>query len=461
MGTGARRIPRSSAEQHLLGDALLNGLDAAATRVALAGVVYARLPDGAVFVEQGDAADALYFLVSGEVAIRRNGRLVTLLRAPTVLGLVSLVDDVSRSATLSAFGGAEIFRMPREVFDTLMRKSLAFRENVTRRLAAEVRELYARNDLLLQHLDDFFETPNARLVPGPYRGEAFEQTVLVVEDDPRRVRALLPPGVEPLPGAGGRFLLTFNRFEGVRTLHPSGAGRSFDYSETTLFIPARHGLTHAGLFCPELYPDNYLAIALGRELYGFPKRFGSTSFSNRPEGGGVDFVMGGRLVLRGSWARGEATEPGAVFAALTQACMGDATMPDVLVSMAGRALDWFAARGPVRTVAPSVPIFVRREVPDVAGQTTPERAPPRLQTDALVEIPFKVSHFRDAERLEGASLLWLADDWLVGGRCVAGFRYRAAFEFGAATALHDYQQGTPARPAPVDALLRALKRLTP
>jgi CRP-like cAMP-binding protein len=428
---------------------IFSGLDEVAVKCVLEGIEYSGLSDGTVFLEQGQPAEELYLLVEGESAVRKDGRLITLVPAPNVLGLVSLIDDEGRSASLSAFGDAEVFRMPRRVFDTLVATSPAFNQNVVRHLALELRQLYARNDTMLKHFDDFFESPNARLVAGPYRGEQFDQLVFVMEDSVERVRGLLPPGLELLPGLEGRYLITFNRFPAMRTTHGGGEGRVFAYQETSPFIPARFGLRRVGLFCPELYPDNYLAITLGRELYGFPKRFGKTIFSTETtddgalrvqRGGHVDLVVGGRYVLRGAWERGEPLTARAFYARVACDFLGDLPKPDWLVGLYGGAMERATSGSGAGRLKPAAPVFVRREIPDVSGGRPGRGDRFGLEIDALTEVPFRLESLCDFWALEHSSVRWLTDDWFLGGRCVGAYAFRMSFEFGRATQLRDYRQ---------------------
>jgi CRP-like cAMP-binding protein len=439
---------RRSAEKRLLEMPIFSGLDEDAVRCVLEGVEYCRFSDATVFLAQGEPAEELYFLVHGESAVRKDGRLITLVPAPNVLGLVSLIDDEGRSASLAAFGDAEVFRMPRRVFDTLLASSTAFDQNVVRHLALELWQLYARNDTLLKHFDDFFESPNARLVAGPYRGEAFDQLVFVMEDSVARVGGLLPPGLALLPGLEGRYLITFNRFPAMRTTHGGGAGRTFAYQETAPFIPARFGLHRVGLFCPELYPDNYLAITLGRELYGFPKRFGKTLFTTETaddgalrvqRGGHVDLVMGGRYVLRGAWHEGQPLTARTFYARLAADFLGDLPKPEWLLQMYGRALEWATTGSAAGRRAPAAPVFVRREIPDVSGGRPRRGDGIGLEIDALTEVPFKLDSLSDFWALDGSSVRWLTDDWILGGRCVGAYAFRMSFEFGRATQLRNYR----------------------
>src|SRR5262249_7916547 len=146
--------------------------------------------------------------------------------------------------------------------------------------------------------DDFFDPPNARLVPGPYRFSPMRLVLHVVETERAALAALLPRGLHLLPGLGGRYLVVFGDFHRCVTQHARGDGRVFSYRETTPFIPCA-GFGRVGAFIPELYPDSYMAILLGREIYGFPKRLGRTTV----RGDGVDVIVDHARLMRARWSR--------------------------------------------------------------------------------------------------------------------------------------------------------------
>jgi hypothetical protein len=79
--------------------------------------------------------------------------------------------------------------------------------------------------------DDFFESPNARLVPGPYHFGPFAAVLMLVETQREALARLLPSGLELLPGATGRYLIALSDIQnatapqaGRRTL-PTGKRR--------------------------------------------------------------------------------------------------------------------------------------------------------------------------------------------------------------------------------------------
>lgn len=102
---------------------------------------------GTEIVREGDAPDALYFLLSGEVDVLRrteSGRELTLARLHAVqtLGEFALFDPAPRSATLRAVGRCELLRVPLEVLAASRGGSMAarLRDNVSVELVREFRE---------------------------------------------------------------------------------------------------------------------------------------------------------------------------------------------------------------------------------------------------------------------------------------------------------------------------------
>ncbi len=431
----AALTPHEAAVETLLELPLFRGIEADTRTRLLAAARFDRFEPGETLTEMGSEAEALYLLVRGEIAVTRANRLVTLTAAPNILGLVSIIDGESRSASLSAFSTMEVFTLDRADFDALAAASPVLTRNLVVHLARDIRGLYERQDTLMRHFDDFFESPNARLVPGPYYGELFDQYIFVMEDRPEDLERLMPPGCSLIPGLGGRWLVTFNFFPGLTTRNPAGRGKKFAYAETTPFIPCtvatgRTGLpSTAGLFCPELYPDNYLAIALGRELYGFPKRFATTTRTADH----VDMVMGGRMILRASWREQRSITPEQFAADCGRLVLGNKGLATLLAPVQG-AFFSLLNQDAVRTRWPAMPVFVHKQVPGVVSENEVV-----YETDELNEIPFKVMGLSDFRVLGGAGVRFLTDDWFLGGRCLGAFRLRMSFGFGKGKTWIDYR----------------------
>lgn len=107
--------------------ALLEGLDlfAAAGRPALerlaASCEVVELPADAVVLREGDAADALFVLVSGEVAVSARGegertRRLRTLGAGSYLGEIGLLRNLPRTATVKTLEPCVLWRIPGEDF---------------------------------------------------------------------------------------------------------------------------------------------------------------------------------------------------------------------------------------------------------------------------------------------------------------------------------------------------------
>lgn len=392
------------------------------------GVTPHDLAAGDVFLREEADTSGLFLLVRGEVAVHRDGRLVTLIRAPHALGLLALIDGGVRSATLAAFAPSLVVQVPRALFDHLRATSPAFSNNLTVALATELRRMYTAQSEQLAHFDDFFEAPNAKLVPGPYVAEHIDMVLCVMQGDPVQLARLLPDGLRPFPGLDGKFLLTFNFFRGVRSESPIARGKTFAYSETCPFIPCLGPRLQPAVFTPELYPDNLLAIALGREAYGFPKRFGRTTEGERT----IDLSVGGGLTLRAAWESARTVDAGTWANHVAALWTGGVGLPALLQPVLTTLLDTVDGTR-LAKLRPAVPVFVHKQILDERTET--ERV---FDVDSLIEIPFQIQHLGDYRVLDGASVRYLDDRYFLPGTCVGAARLRLGFRFGRGREWRDY-----------------------
>jgi len=98
---------------------------------------------------------------------------------------------------------------------------------------------------------------------GPYRFINREYFIVVYESDPAAIRAIVPDPLEPAPG--DRVF-----YEWIRMPDSSGFG---DYTESGIVIPCLHE-GQAVNFTVQMYLNDEPPITAGREIWGFPKRWG-------------------------------------------------------------------------------------------------------------------------------------------------------------------------------------------
>lgn len=101
----------------------------AARRTALAGET--------LFLE-GDEADGLYLVASGELVVERGGRELARLRRGEIVGELSVLDGEPRSATVVAEARSELFFVGREDFLDLCDQSPALVQSLLRSMARRV-----------------------------------------------------------------------------------------------------------------------------------------------------------------------------------------------------------------------------------------------------------------------------------------------------------------------------------
>jgi CRP/FNR family transcriptional regulator len=114
--------------------------------------------DGAVLICEGDAGDAMYLIVDGQLLVTRRDTggeplRICVMGAGELVGLVALIDPGPRTATCTVVGGAKVARLSAADFERLFAADapLAYRLQylIARQLASDLR-LY--NDALADTL---------------------------------------------------------------------------------------------------------------------------------------------------------------------------------------------------------------------------------------------------------------------------------------------------------------------
>jgi hypothetical protein len=314
-------------------------------------------------------------------------------RAPCLVGLLEegMGEPVDvRLKALKATRGylfqpGELHRMARqdELFHQLV---YAFYEYELWRLTDESRR-YRKS------LHEFYAPGTASLLPGPYEADDVDMVGLLLRSkDPCWVRQQLPPGVHHIPGLADTYAVVIAHFRNVTCKHSLAREVSFDYRETTVFVPCFSGL-RPGAFSPILFPDNAMAITLGREIYGFPKRFGRTELDLVRRY--AELEVEDLLEFWCEWDREEKVEPRDYVDLFVEKILNDRCGADTLGDVAG----WFFHRlftPNRRNTWPPMSVFVRKQLPDVA---LPCESDIVYEQDALVRVPFDMSDVKDCEIL--------------------------------------------------------------
>jgi hypothetical protein len=407
---------------------LISRLDPEARAALALAVRPARFQSGERIVQEHEPADSLLLLVSGELAIVQERRLTRLAQGPGVLGMLAVLEQGQRTASLEATTPVELLLLDREALWRLTREQPSFNASLLNWLGGELGRMYRREQAWLEHMADFFHSPNARIVTGPYEADPYEMIFLVMQGEPGALAALMPPGVRPVAELEGVYILSFNFFERLASTNPLGEQRAFRYRETAAFLPCLGPGGRPGVYCPELYPDNYLAITIGRELYGMPKRFGTTV----RRGEQVDLLLDDRLVVRARWSGREPCDIGE----LSQAVAGGGGVHPVVVSMAGkltRAVHALGARLPEGRLPVHLPVFVHRQVPAVHREARHIYA-----EDQLIEVPFRMGAVTEIHRLGQPRVSCHHPGHFLHGRCLDGFSVQVSFSMDHRVVLRDY-----------------------
>jgi hypothetical protein len=274
-------------------------------------------------------------------------------------------------------------------------------------LATENAALWQRIELDAQRDDDSF-LPWAVPVPGPWWFRRAHAVVMVVQGDPGRLRACMPAGVRPLPGTGGRYVLVLARFEDVGSSDPRDP-RRFVYHEVTPFVPAWSGLRGPCAFVPELYPDAWMAVILGREIHGFPKR--TARIGLRELGG--ELIVDRKLALRARWRGRSSGDPSVIVGELARTLIPH----DGVEALARLIVDRLPGR--LR-----LPVVVHKRIgdPRTAGRT--------FAIDELVRVDVRLDPIVRAEWLDGFVAEIAEGPGILHGKVLAAWSLQSGLRFG-------------------------------
>ncbi len=251
--------------------------------------------------------DEVVVVRRGRCDILRNGRYHMRTRSVQVLGLTDVDPVIMGLLKIIAIDPAHLIVIEREVLLDLLTGGRSGDEGFRclRELQRwELASLRIKLNKRESDLRDYFLPGFAGMVPGPYLAEDVEVIFFLMEEE--KPPADLPPGLHGFPqiiplfrDLPRRYVFAFNRFNKITSRHELGMGKSFSYEEAAILRPCLGPGNLPGAFCPEVYPEHYLAITLGRELYGFPKRFAKVRFwdeamsrAETPDVPGADYAPG-------------------------------------------------------------------------------------------------------------------------------------------------------------------------
>jgi acetoacetate decarboxylase len=389
------------------------------------------LQPGDTLVTERSGVSPLRVLVDGELEEWQRNRLIGVIEAPAVLGLAALTTAQPTDHTLRAATAVRVCTFSHALIAALDAEP-AWTRATAAALSAEVMALRAARVDAVTTTDDFFDPPNARLVPGPYRFGPLRLVLHVVETARDALAALLPPGLHLLPGLGGRYLLGYGDFQNCISQHARADGRVFSYRETTPFIPCA-GFGRVGAFIPELYPDSYMAILLGREIYGFPKRLGRTTVRDD----GVDVIVDHTRLMRARWSRPAPLSPDDIVPMLSSWLLPTSGFGERIKRYLPEALS-LAASLPFGLGKPRV--FVRKQIVSEASLD-----PRRYRVDELIEVPVQPHPVTAAARFEAFDVRFSPQQRILRGEVRGVLELHGGLTFGLGHRLWNYRRWSLAR----------------
>lgn len=295
---------------------------------------------------------------------------------------------------------------------------------------AAAQTVVAVRDTLLRRYDPSnirsgpWTSPHELCPAPPYRHEGTTR-LFFAEVDPGELAARCPPGLLLAPGFSSKIALFFTEYDGAYALQDPTGVRHQAREIMLAAVVLEPGATRPpGLFPFVLYIDSDVALAVGREVYGFQKRLGTMDFqqdraslSRKALREGERGVATPQRLLHARWRRGEAVSGS--MAAL--AALGGEATAMLVDSLGGVALYNQATPKPV------------------PGLTSP------LLRSALLRVPAFDIHLGPMTRLHDArieltvsptdplaALLPRGQDALTSG---TGFEFRLGFTIDQATEL--------------------------
>jgi len=123
-GVYASKFPGLSGQIRLLGDWILDAFlprDITQLRLFHEEPVHREhFEAGEIIFSEGEFGDKVYFIVRGEAAVERNGRVLATLHAGEVFGEAALISNLPRNASVRALSMLDLTVVTREAFEDLL-----------------------------------------------------------------------------------------------------------------------------------------------------------------------------------------------------------------------------------------------------------------------------------------------------------------------------------------------------
>jgi CRP-like cAMP-binding protein len=369
---------------------------------------------GEILFYEGDPAQTLCLLSSGRCSLSRAGDPLADATPGTLLDGVAMLGGLPHSIKAVA---AEACEVQCWSMDQLW-QSASFAAAARSYLARELQQIQARMDELEAPIH--YDNERAGLVPGPFLFDNVTMLMAFCEADLDGIRESLPAGLRLFRRIGRKrdsIFLALTRFPNSYPEHNPQA-QFAAYTETTCFVPVRYGY-RIGLYVPYIYPSTWEPILLGREIYGFPKRLGRTSFQSQDASLAVD----GTEQINLHWSGLEAVDE----AQLVGGLMGWLGLERHGAELAFRA-------GEVLRRTIGLPGYRRVEVYNhkriLAPEATAEQ--PAYAVDCLTHAIFGVLRWYHIERMADP-VLTVSSGPLAGANLVLREAYRAQLDMRLST----------------------------
>jgi len=108
---------------------------------------------GEDIVAEGSLGDALFLILSGEVAVHRDGKTFATLGAGEVFGEMSMVEPAPRSASVSAMSPTFLFRLPHDSLHRLLMDDPATASALLVQIVKTLSERLRRANHMLSSVD--------------------------------------------------------------------------------------------------------------------------------------------------------------------------------------------------------------------------------------------------------------------------------------------------------------------